>query len=70
VVQSGCSNQGYHIYLATDLSRTSRRLDQEEEDLVTASVSLEEFESMILSGVIMDATTVNAYGLAKLKGAI
>ena len=66
----GFSSQGYHIYFATELSRASRMPDAEEEDLVTSSVSLEAFEAMILSGEIRDATTVNAYGLAKLRGVI
>jgi ADP-ribose pyrophosphatase len=64
----GYSSQGYHIYLATGLTETSKKLDEEEEGLISRKFSLEEFESMIISGVIKDATTVNAYGLAKLKG--
>ena len=67
---TGYSNQAYHIYLATDLKFTFKELDAEEEGLISKKVSLQEFESMILSGIIKDATTVNAYGLAKLKGAI
>ncbi|WP_075184589.1 NUDIX domain-containing protein [Teredinibacter haidensis] len=66
----GYSNQGYHIYVARDLEFTSTHLDTEEEGLITKKVSVHEFEKMILSGLIKDATTVNAYGLAKLKGAI
>ena len=64
----GYSNQGYHIYLATDLKAGSKRLDKEEEGLVSQKFSLKEFESMIIEGKIKDATTVNAYGLARLKG--
>lgn len=66
----GYSNQGYHIYLATELELTSTSLDAEEEDLITKKVGINEFEQMILSGEIKDATTVNAYGFAKLKGAL
>jgi ADP-ribose pyrophosphatase len=64
----GYSSQGYHIYLASELAGTSKNLDEEEEGLVSKRFSLEEFESMIIAGSIKDATTVNAYGLAKLKG--
>ncbi|WP_045855609.1 NUDIX domain-containing protein [Teredinibacter purpureus] len=66
----GYSNQGYHIYLAKDLVRGEQALEAEEEGLVSKKVTIEEFEQMILSGKIKDATTVNAYNLAKLKGAI
>jgi len=66
----GYSSQGFHTYLATDLSMTAKNLDQEEEGLISKKFSLSEFEDMILSSVIKDATTINAYGLAKLKGVV
>lgn len=66
----GYSTQGYHMYLATELELTSMQLDAEEEGLISKRVSIEEFEAMILSGEIKDATSVNAYGIAKLKGLI
>ncbi|MFV0574302.1 MAG: NUDIX domain-containing protein [Vibrio sp.] len=66
----GYSNQGYHIYLATDLTQKSTNLDAEEEGLVALKMSLKDFEQKIIAGEIKDASTVNAYGLAKLKGLI
>ena len=66
----GYSTQGYHIYLATDLQQQAASLDQEEEDLITKSFTLAQFEEMIVSGDIKDATSVNAYNLARLKGFI
>ncbi len=66
----GFCNQVYHIYLATELTKGEQDLDVEEEDLITRAFPLEQFEQMILNGEIMDATSVNAYGLAKLKGLI
>lgn len=66
----GYSSQGYHIYFATELTATSNKLDAEEEGLISKKFSLAEFETMILEGTIKDATTVNAYGIAKLKGLI
>ena len=66
----GLSNQGYHAYLATDLRYQGTKLDIEEEGLISRKFSLAQFEQMILSGQIKDATTVNVYGLAKLKGLI
>lgn len=66
----GYSSQGYHMYLATELELNSMQLDAEEEGLISKRVSIEEFENLILSGDIKDATTVNTYGIAKLKGLI
>ena len=64
----GYSNQGFHLYLATELQKSEQSLDQEEEGLITEKFSIEEFENMITSGVVKDATTISAYGFAKLKG--
>jgi len=64
----GYSSQGYHIYLATDLNFGDKTLDEEEEGLISKEFSIVEFESMVVNGQIKDATTVNAYGLAKIKG--
>ena len=64
---TGYSSQGYHIFLATGLELTETDLDDEEEGLITQKVSLKEFEAMIIDGTITDASSVNAYGLAKLK---
>jgi len=63
----GFCNQGYHVYLASQLVQAENKLDPEEEDLITQRFSLKEFERMILNGKIKDATTVNAYGLIKMK---
>ncbi len=66
----GYSNQGYHVYLATDLEVSIQDLDEEEEGLIARSFCIKEFESMIVSGVIKDNTTITAYSLAKLKNQI
>lgn len=66
----GYSNQGFHIYLATDFEVSDQELEVEEEGLITKSVGIDEFEFMIVSGAIKDATTINAYSLAKLKAMI
>lgn len=64
----GYSNQGFHLFLASDFEQSEQCLDQEEEGLVSECFSLPEFESMIISGTIKDATTISAYGFARLKG--
>lgn len=66
----GYSNQGYHIYVATDFEQQDTALDLEEEGLVSKKFALSEFEAMIKTGIIKDASTVNAYNLAKMKGFI
>jgi 8-oxo-dGTP pyrophosphatase MutT (NUDIX family) len=66
----GFASQCYHIYIATDLTKTSQQLDEEEEGLTVHKLPLSEFKQKIIDGTIQDATTVNAYGLARLKGFI
>lgn len=66
----GYSNQGFHLYMATELQKSEQNLGLEEEGLITEKFSIGEFENMITSGVIKDATTISAYGLAKLKGLV
>lgn len=63
----GYSNQGYHIYLATDLTSGTNNLDTEEVGLTSRSISAEEFEQLIVEGKVKDATTTTAYLLCKLK---
>ena len=64
----GYSSQGFHIYFATALTKGDTKLEVEEEDLVSSEFSIKEFEEMLLSGEIKDATTTCAYSLAKMKG--
>lgn len=64
----GFCDQGYHIFVARELSMTQKSLDPEEEGLLTKTLSLKELETKILAGDINDATTCNAFGLARLKG--
>ncbi len=66
----GTATQSYRVYFATGLSQGPSRLSLEEQDLVSASFSVEEVESMILSGELRDAATVAALSIAKLRGLI
>ena len=66
----GFCNQGYHIYVAKGLTQGEQKLDVEEEDLRIVPMSLTTLRQMILDGVIKDAATCNAFGLATLKGII
>ncbi len=66
-VDNGCTTQGCHLFFATDLQFVGKNLDAEEEDLISVKLSLPEFEKKIIDGQILDACTIAAYGLAKLK---
>jgi len=46
----GYSTQGYHIFLASDLSQAEADRPQEEQDLVASAFTVAEVERMILRG--------------------
>jgi 8-oxo-dGTP pyrophosphatase MutT (NUDIX family) len=59
----GFTRQKQHIFLATGLTPTDKEPDPEEHDLIVHSVPVEEFEQMMLTGVIRDNCTLAAWGL-------
>ena len=59
----GFTRQREHIFLATGLTPTPKNPDAEEHDLVVHSVSIPEFERMMLDGTIRDECTLAAWGL-------
>ena len=59
----GFTRQKQHVFLATGLTQTARYPDAEEHDLIVRSVLVEEFEQMMLDGVIRDNCTLAAWGL-------
>jgi ADP-ribose pyrophosphatase len=59
----GFLRQKQYVYLATGLTHTEKEPDSEEHDLVVRSVSVEEFQEMMRSGVIRDGCTLAAWGL-------
>lgn len=67
---AGYSNQGFHLFLATDLYKGTKKPDLTEADLLHIPMSLKEFEKSIISGSITDAPTISAYGLLKAKGIV
>lgn len=66
----GFCTQGYHIFLAEQLTFGEAEPDAEEHDIVSARFSLAEFEDMIHSEIIKDSTTIAAYLLVKSKGLV
>ena len=59
----GFTRQKQHVFLATGLTQTERDPDAEEHDMVVRSVLIEDFEKMMLDGVIRDNCTLSAWGL-------
>ena len=59
----GFTRQRQHIFLATGLTPVQADPDAEEHDLRTHSVTVEEFEQMMLDGKIRDGCTLAAWGL-------
>lgn len=63
----GYSNQGFHLFLATDLKKGENKPDITEADLTHIKMTVDEFEQAVVSGDITDAPTISAYGLLKVK---
>jgi ADP-ribose pyrophosphatase len=62
----GHSNQGYDIYLATDLVHGEPKRESTEQDMRSAWVSTSQFRSMVRDGTLTDAHTVAAYAVFAL----
>jgi 8-oxo-dGTP pyrophosphatase MutT (NUDIX family) len=59
----GFARQREHVFLATGLTPAEKKPDAEEHDLAVHSVSIAEFEGMMLDGTIRDECTLAAWGL-------
>jgi 8-oxo-dGTP pyrophosphatase MutT (NUDIX family) len=59
----GFAKQKQHVFLAMGLTETEKDPDPEEHDLVAHSVTISEFEQMMLDGTIRDCCTLSAWGL-------
>jgi ADP-ribose pyrophosphatase len=63
----GFATQAFDVFLATRLTQGESDREPEEIGMVARSFPLAEFEAMIAEGLVMDAATVAAFGLLKLK---
>lgn len=63
----GYSNQGFHVFLATDLHAGEQTLSPEESDLRTSYLSAKEFRAATLAGRVKDAPTLAALALLQLQ---
>ena len=59
----GFTRQKQHVYLATGLTHGEKEPDPEEHDLVVRAVPINEFEQMMLDGVVRDGCTLAAWAL-------
>ena len=59
----GFANQKQHVFLASGLTATETDPDPEEHDLKAVSVTVAEFEKMMVDGTIRDNCTLSAWGL-------
>ncbi|MGA7508174.1 MAG: NUDIX hydrolase [Erwinia billingiae] len=66
----GYSAQGYHIYLATELTFIGQQLEEEEYGLTVKKIKISAFTQLIRDGQITDATSVTAFLLAMAKNMI
>jgi 8-oxo-dGTP pyrophosphatase MutT (NUDIX family) len=64
----GYSNQGLHVFLATDLRQGPQDLTVEEADLRVSYFTVNEFRNAVLAGKVKDAATLAAYALVGLTG--
>ncbi len=62
----GAMRQMHHVFLAEDLSQGEMERDPEEHDMTVHRVTVDEFESMLLDGRIMDNCTAAAWGLYRV----
>ena len=62
----GYCNQGFHVFLATDLTVGEQSLTSEEADLRVFYLPTSEFSDAVLAGAIKDAPTLAAFTLMQL----
>ncbi len=63
----GYSNQGFHVFLATDLEQGEQALAATEADLLVSYLSLAAFRDAVHAGRIKDAPTLAAFTLFQLQ---
>lgn len=64
----GYCNQRGHIFLATALTQGETQRENSEQDMITRTFALEDFEMMIRNGSVREAMTISAFGLLRVKG--
>jgi ADP-ribose pyrophosphatase len=67
---NGFVAQRLHVFIATDLTPGPPQRESSEIDMVHREFSLADFDAMLRDGTIDDSTTLAAYALGKLHGAL
>ncbi len=67
---AGYSTQRGHVFLATGLTQGPPRREVAEQDMTTRRVPLAEFEAMIRDGIILDAVTMAAFALLRVRSLV
>ena len=62
----GVMHQRMYVFLAEGLSEGATERDPEEDDMTVHRVAVNEFETMLLDGRIMDVVTASAWGLYRV----
>jgi ADP-ribose pyrophosphatase len=62
----GFVNQKQYVFLAEGLTQGQPDFDPEEHDLIVSRMPIAQFEDLLLTGAISDASTLAAWGLYKL----
>jgi len=63
----GYCNQGFHVFLATDLAHGEQSLTSEEGDLRVSYLTTAEFRESVFAGAVKDAPTLAAFALMQLS---
>jgi ADP-ribose pyrophosphatase len=63
----GYSNQGFYIFLATDLTQKETEFEPTEIGMLNKAVTVSEFEEMVRNGEIKDSPTLAAFSLFKMN---
>jgi ADP-ribose pyrophosphatase len=66
----GYSNQVMHVFVAEQLSAGAQELSPEERGLRCQRIEVTRFQALVRSGEIRDASTLAAYALLQLSGAV
>jgi len=63
----GYSNQGMHVFVATELQEGAQDLDDEEDDLVVKKFTVGEVKDMIHKGNLKDSSSIAAWSLWRMQ---
>jgi 8-oxo-dGDP phosphatase len=66
-IAPGMSSQREHVYLATELTQEEAQREHQEQDMRAEWFTVAELETMIRTGGVVDAQTLAAYLLLKLR---